>query len=230
MLRGVTLPLIILIAFMPQAQAEEALETFVDKLVDRVLKSPPSQYTDLNEVTLEKPGPLTVTRCNPSSVSALHLSPSRTSQFPLLGGCSRFVTDGPRFIDVSANAKPRPVQAEVAIGDREPFERALMRFRNQVRQAGHVQELRWRRYFEDAQTLKKRKAKDRGQRMKRARLDRQRQEERLAQRNNPAMGNRTFGARPGARMGQDDGEFIAPKPPPALKAIAGAPGAAGAPA
>ena len=50
-----------------------------------------------------------------------------------------------------------PVKVKVEVGEGEPIESALRRFKRQVNQSGHLMELRHRRYFENSQERKKRK-------------------------------------------------------------------------
>lgn len=46
---------------------------------------------------------------------------------------------------------------KVAVGEGEPIESALRRFKREVNKSGHLMELRHRRYFENSQEEKKRK-------------------------------------------------------------------------
>ena len=46
------------------------------------------------------------------------------------------------------------------VGDGEPIESALRRFKREVNKSGHLMELRHRRYFENSQEKKKRKVKE----------------------------------------------------------------------
>jgi len=48
----------------------------------------------------------------------------------------------------------------VDVGDGEPIESALRRFKREVSKSGHLMELRHRRYFENSQEKKKRKVKE----------------------------------------------------------------------
>eukprot|EP00611_Tribonema_gayanum_P000543 TRINITY_DN1038_c0_g1_i4.p2 TRINITY_DN1038_c0_g1~~TRINITY_DN1038_c0_g1_i4.p2 ORF type:complete len:130 (-),score=46.76 TRINITY_DN1038_c0_g1_i4:183-521(-) len=60
----------------------------------------------------------------------------------------------------TAAARPSTLSMEVKIvvGDGESVESALTRFKRAVGRSGHMQELKYRRYFETTQERKKRKA------------------------------------------------------------------------
>merc|ERR1712129_133437 len=49
------------------------------------------------------------------------------------------------------------VDVKVDVGEGEPIESALRRFKREVNKSGHLMELRHRRYFENSQDRKKRK-------------------------------------------------------------------------
>mmetsp|Transcript_48874 Transcript_48874/g.147259 ORF Transcript_48874/g.147259 Transcript_48874/m.147259 type:complete len:109 (-) Transcript_48874:210-536(-) len=49
------------------------------------------------------------------------------------------------------------VDVKVVVGEGEPIESALRRFKREVNKSGHLMELRHRRYFENSQEKKKRK-------------------------------------------------------------------------
>merc|ERR1712129_586003 len=49
------------------------------------------------------------------------------------------------------------VDVKVDVGEGEPIDSALRRFKREVNKSGHLMELRHRRYFENAQAKKKRK-------------------------------------------------------------------------
>jgi len=49
------------------------------------------------------------------------------------------------------------VNIKVDVGEGEPIESALRRFKREVNKSGHLMELRHRRYFENSQERKKRK-------------------------------------------------------------------------
>ena len=50
-----------------------------------------------------------------------------------------------------------PVKVKIDVGEGEPIESALRRFKREVNKSGHLQDLRYKRYFENSQDLKKRK-------------------------------------------------------------------------
>ena len=49
------------------------------------------------------------------------------------------------------------VSVKIEVGEGEPIESALRRFKREVNKSGHLMELRHRRYFENSQERKKRK-------------------------------------------------------------------------
>lgn len=49
------------------------------------------------------------------------------------------------------------VDIKVDVGDGEPIESAIRRFKREVNKSGHLMELRHKRYFENSQERKKRK-------------------------------------------------------------------------
>merc|ERR1712087_1053427 len=63
---------------------------------------------------------------------------------------------------------------KVVIGDGEPIESALRRFKRVVSNSGHLQELRHKRYFENKQERMKRKVKEGRLRKKFERMQRKR--------------------------------------------------------
>ena len=66
------------------------------------------------------------------------------------------------------------VKIKVAVGDGEPIESAIRRFKREVNKSGHLMELRHRRHFENSQDRKKRKIKEGRMRKKFERLQRRR--------------------------------------------------------
>lgn len=66
------------------------------------------------------------------------------------------------------------VKITVVVGDGEPIESALRRFKRQVNKSGHLMELRHKRYFENPQERKKRKVKEARMRVKFERMQRRR--------------------------------------------------------
>lgn len=67
-----------------------------------------------------------------------------------------------------------PVKIKVDVGDGEPIESALRRFKREVNKSGHLMELRHRRYFENPQEAKKRKVKEARMRIKFERMNKRR--------------------------------------------------------
>ena len=63
------------------------------------------------------------------------------------------------------------------MGDGEPIESALRRFKREVNKSGHLMELRHRRYFENSQERKKRKVKEGRLRKKFERMQRRRMQQ-----------------------------------------------------
>mmetsp|Transcript_55865 Transcript_55865/g.161808 ORF Transcript_55865/g.161808 Transcript_55865/m.161808 type:complete len:110 (+) Transcript_55865:162-491(+) len=66
------------------------------------------------------------------------------------------------------------VNIKVNVGDGEPIESALRRFKREVNKSGHLMELRHKRYFENSQERKKRKVKEARMRIKFERMQRRR--------------------------------------------------------
>ena len=66
------------------------------------------------------------------------------------------------------------VKVKVEVGDGEPIESALRRFKREVNKSGHLMELRHKRYFENPQERKKRKIKEARMRKKFERMQRRR--------------------------------------------------------
>jgi ribosomal protein S21 len=60
------------------------------------------------------------------------------------------------------------------VGDGEPIESALRRFKREINKSGHLMELRHRRYFENSQDEKKRKIKEARMRKKFERMAKRR--------------------------------------------------------
>jgi len=66
------------------------------------------------------------------------------------------------------------VKIKVDVGDGEPIESALRRFKREVNKSGHLMELRHKRYFENTQEKKKRKIKEGRMRKKFERMQKRR--------------------------------------------------------
>lgn len=67
-----------------------------------------------------------------------------------------------------------PVKVKIDVGDGEPIESALRRFKREVNKSGHLIELRHKRYFENSQERIKRKVKEGRMRKKFERMQRRR--------------------------------------------------------
>ena len=74
----------------------------------------------------------------------------------------------------STSATELAVNIKVNVGDGEPIESALRRFKREVNKSGHLMELRHKRYFENSQERKKRKVKEARMRIKFERMQRRR--------------------------------------------------------
>mmetsp|Transcript_999 Transcript_999/g.2208 ORF Transcript_999/g.2208 Transcript_999/m.2208 type:complete len:110 (+) Transcript_999:115-444(+) len=96
-----------------------------------------------------------------SALVACLLALSATAFAPLNTCSARPATD------LSVNIK-------VNVGDGEPVESALRRFKRAVSNSGHLMELRHKRYFENSQEKKKRKIKEGRLRKKFERMQRKR--------------------------------------------------------
>jgi len=70
-----------------------------------------------------------------------------------------------------------PVKVKVEVGDGEPIESALRRFKREVNKSGHLMELRHKRYFENPQERKKRKVKEARIRKKFERMQKRRMQQ-----------------------------------------------------
>lgn len=68
-----------------------------------------------------------------------------------------------------------PVKIKVTVGDGEPIESALRRFKREVSKSGHLMELRHKRYFENPQQRAIRKVKESRLRKKFERMAKRRQ-------------------------------------------------------
>jgi ribosomal protein S21 len=81
----------------------------------------------------------------------------------------------PLFVLVGARpSTDLAVNIKVNVGDGEPVESALRRFKRAVSNSGHLMELRHKRYFENSQERKIRKVKEARMRIKFERMQRRR--------------------------------------------------------
>lgn len=71
------------------------------------------------------------------------------------------------------------VKIKVVLGDGEPIESAIRRFKREVNKSGHLMELRHKRYFENSQERQKRKVKEARMRVKFERMQRRRMANRV---------------------------------------------------
>jgi small subunit ribosomal protein S21 len=71
-----------------------------------------------------------------------------------------------------------PVKVKVEVGDGEPIESALRRFKREINKSGHLMELRHKRYFENPQQRKIRKVKEARLRIKFERMNKRRMSKR----------------------------------------------------
>ena len=88
-----------------------------------------------------------------------------------------FSTPPPPVLDPTStalNSSSKGVSIEISVGDGEPIESALRRFKRACQNSGHLQELRHKRYFENSQERKKRKIKEKGLRNKFEKMNRKR--------------------------------------------------------
>ena len=75
---------------------------------------------------------------------------------------------------MSSTSTELAVKIKVEVGNGEPIESALRRFKKEVSKSAHLMELRHRRYFENSQDKIKRKKKEAGMRRKFERMQRKR--------------------------------------------------------
>jgi small subunit ribosomal protein S21 len=66
------------------------------------------------------------------------------------------------------------VKIKIEVGDGEPIESAIRRFKREVSKSGHLIELRHKRYFENSQERAKRKVKEGRMRKKFERMQKRR--------------------------------------------------------
>lgn len=71
------------------------------------------------------------------------------------------------------------VKIKVNVGDGEPIESAIRRFKREVNKSGHLMELRHKRYFENTQQKMERKIKEARMRKKFERMQRRRMQQRV---------------------------------------------------
>lgn len=86
--------------------------------------------------------------------------------------------DGRDFVG-STTALNGATRVTIIVGDNEPIENALKRFKREANKSGHLRELRHRRHFENGQEKKKRKIREAGMRRRFERINRQRNAARM---------------------------------------------------
>jgi len=113
------------------------------------------------------------------SLLLLQLGASFSPVIPSTATHRKFVLDLCTDLDAdslnspgSLQTSPLPVVIKVDVGDGEPIESALRRFKREVNKSGHLMELRHKRYFENSQERKKRKVKEGRMRVKFERMQR----------------------------------------------------------
>ena len=78
------------------------------------------------------------------------------------------------LLKTAPSATELGVSVKIDVGEGEPVESALRRFKREVNKSGHLMELRHRRYFENSQEKKKRKVKEGRMRKRLERMQRRR--------------------------------------------------------
>ena len=78
------------------------------------------------------------------------------------------------FLITAPTSTELGVSVKIDVGEGEPVESALRRFKREVNKSGHLMELRHRRYFENSQEKKKRKVKEARMRKRLERMQRRR--------------------------------------------------------
>jgi small subunit ribosomal protein S21 len=82
------------------------------------------------------------------------------------------------FVTTARPATELAVKIKIVVGDGEPIESALRRFKREVNKSGHLMELRHKRYFENSQEKAIRKVKEARMRVKFERMQRRRMAQR----------------------------------------------------
>jgi small subunit ribosomal protein S21 len=78
------------------------------------------------------------------------------------------------FLPARSTSTALSVKIKINVGDGEPVESALRRFKREINKSGHLMDLRHRRHFENSQEKKKRKIKEGRMRLKFERMQRKR--------------------------------------------------------
>ena len=116
--------------------------------------APPLQFNPTTSSPTHKPSQPLIAQYDPSSSSSPSPSPSSCSSSEL----SSVICPSMAYTNTLFFQSPYNVQ--VVVAEDEPEERLLNRFRREVLKAGVIQECRRRRYFENKQEEKKRKARE----------------------------------------------------------------------
>mmetsp|Transcript_16690 Transcript_16690/g.36075 ORF Transcript_16690/g.36075 Transcript_16690/m.36075 type:complete len:110 (-) Transcript_16690:387-716(-) len=85
-----------------------------------------------------------------------------------------FVVPASAPLTRTATKTALPVNIKVDVGEGEPIESALRRFKREVNKSGHLMDLRYKRYFENSQDRKKRKIVQKRFRVRMERMNAQR--------------------------------------------------------
>ncbi|GAX09807.1 hypothetical protein FisN_11Lh219 [Fistulifera solaris] len=91
-----------------------------------------------------------------------------------LATISNAFAPAPAFGCVTRPETALPVKIKIVVGDGEPIESAIRRFKREVSKSGHLIELRHKRYFENSQERAKRKVKEARMRKKFERMQKRR--------------------------------------------------------
>jgi len=113
--------------------------------------------------------------CCPRNKTPKNTDPRHFFPSPVSAVLYRKPTAAPKPTDsTSRPITSLDVNIKVNVGDGEPIESALRRFKRAVSNSGHLMELRHKRYFENSQEKKKRKIKEGRLRKKFERMQRKR--------------------------------------------------------
>merc|ERR1719509_363153 len=107
-------------------------------------------------------------------IRALHL----VVAFLALFTAESFIA-APAFNTASKCDTSLNVKVGISVGDGEPIESAIRRFKREVNKSGHLMELRHKRYFENSQEKKKRKIVQARNRKRMERMNRKRMQNRI---------------------------------------------------
>mmetsp|Transcript_21188 Transcript_21188/g.29685 ORF Transcript_21188/g.29685 Transcript_21188/m.29685 type:complete len:109 (-) Transcript_21188:128-454(-) len=91
-----------------------------------------------------------------------------------LAGSAMAFAPMPTFKSAANTNSALGVSVKIDVGEGEPIESALRRFKREVNKSGHLMTLRHKRYFENSQERKKRKIKEARMRKRLERMNRRR--------------------------------------------------------